>query len=209
MEVIHEGLVSRHLNRRFSRPLSRWLARTPATPNQVSVASFLIALGALGLFAVGQNIPAGIAAQVSSIVDGADGDLARLKGMATRFGGFFDAVLDRYADVAVLAGLAYWSHAFEGRGSPAVVATLGLLAIVGALLVSYTQARAEASVGEGFSGVPGLLAKRDARLLLVMVGAVLGQALLTLAIVAVVTNVAVAWRVAVAAGWDQERPNPD
>ena len=38
--------------------------------------------------------------------DGADGDLARLKNMTSPFGGFFDAVLDRYADAAILGGLA-------------------------------------------------------------------------------------------------------
>ena len=97
-----EGLVSRHLNRRISRPLARMLARTPVTPNQVSVASFAIALGSMALFLGGHNVWAGLAAQVSSIIDGVDGDLARLKNSATRFGGFFDAVLDRYADVAIL-----------------------------------------------------------------------------------------------------------
>lgn len=72
-----EGLVSRYLNRRFSRPLARLLTRTPATPNQVSLASFAIAMGAMALFLTGHNIWGGVAAQASSVVDGADGDLAR------------------------------------------------------------------------------------------------------------------------------------
>ena len=198
MELQREGLVSRHLNRRLSRPLSRLLARTPATPNQVSLASFVIALASLGLFMGGYNIWGGLAAQFSSVVDGVDGDLARLKNMATRFGGFFDAVLDRYSDVAILGGLTYWAIEYEGRASSGFIGVVGLLAIVGSLVVSYTRARAEISFGSSFSGLAGSLASRDARLLVIMVGAVLGQALATLLLLALLTNGVVLWRLVVA-----------
>ncbi|MFC1935821.1 CDP-alcohol phosphatidyltransferase family protein [Chloroflexota bacterium] len=193
-----EGIVSRHLNRRLSRPLSALLARTPVTPNQVSLASFAIALISLALFLFGFNIWAGLAAQSSSVVDGVDGELARRKGMATRFGGFFDAVLDRYADVAILAGLTYWAFAFEDKVSSGFIGIVGLLAIVGALMVSYTRARAEASLGVTYHGLAGSLASRDARLLLVMIGAVIGQGLVTLVVLALLTNGVVSWRLALA-----------
>ena len=192
-----EGLVSRRLNRRLSRPLARLLARTPATPNQVSLASFAIAMGAMGLFLTGHNVWGGVAAQASSVVDGADGDLARLKKMATRFGGYFDAVLDRYADVAILGGLAYWAYASEDA-SLRMVWTFGLLALSGALVLSYTRARAEASLGLSFEGPAKSLASRDARLLVVMIGAIVGEALITLAVVGVATNLVVLYRLWVA-----------
>ena len=191
-----EGLISKHLNRRISRPVARMLVRSSVTPNQVSVASFAIALGSLGLFLSGHNVWAGLAVQASSIVDGVDGDLARLKNMATRFGGFFDAVLDRYSDIAILTGLAYWSSKYEAEVSLEVAWTLGLLAISGSLMVSYTRARAEASLGVTFSGVALFLGSRDLRLLVVMIGALVGQALATLAMVALVSNGVVAYRVA-------------
>ena len=200
MDVPKDGLVSRYVNRRVSRPMSRWLAKTPATPNQVSVASFVIAMASLGLFVSDHSIWAGLMVQASSIVDGVDGDLARLKGMATRFGGFFDSVLDRYADVAILGGLAYWSLEFEDRGPVELLAAVSLLAVAGTFMVSYTRARAEASLGGGFPGLAGSLASRDARLLLITVGAVLGQALVTLILLAGLTNAVVAWRVAQARG---------
>ena len=192
----HEGLVSRYLNRRMSRPIARLLARTPVTPNQVSLASFAIALISLGLFLGGHNVWAGLAAQASSVVDGVDGDVARLKSMATKFGGFFDAVLDRYADIAILAGLAYWAYAFQPDVSPRLAVSLGLLAIAGALMVSYTRARAEASIAIRFEGVAGSLADRDMRLLIVMAGAVLGQALFTLALLALMSHALVMYRLA-------------
>ena len=191
-----EGLVSKHLNRRVSRLLARMLAGSPITPNQVSVASFAVALGSLALFLSGHNVWAGLAAQASSIIDGVDGDLARLKNMSTRFGGFFDAVLDRYADVAILAGLAYWSNEFEAAVSPGLAWTLGLLAISGSLILSYTRARAEASLEVTFSGVALFLGSRDLRLLVVMIGALVGQALATLGVVALLSNGVVAYRVA-------------
>jgi len=62
-------------------------------------------------------------------VDRVDGDLARLKVMATRYGGFFDAILDRYADVAIPAGLAYWSLTFEDRGPSELIGILGSVSV--------------------------------------------------------------------------------
>ncbi len=200
MDSPKDGLISRYLNRPVSRPISRWLTRTPVTPNQVSVVSFAAALGSVGLFVSGNNILAGLVIQASSIIDGVDGDLARLKNMATNFGGFFDAVLDRYADVAIFAGLAYWSFTFEGRASAGLIGAAGLMAAVGSFMISYTRARAEASLGGTFQGLAGSLASRDMRLLLVMIGAVTEQALATLILLAVLTNTVVVWRVALARG---------
>ena len=193
-----EGLVSRCLNRRLSRPLAALLARTPLTPNHVSFVSFVIALASLWLFFAGYNIWAGIAAQISSIVDGADGDLARLKDMASPFGGFFDAVLDRYADVAILAGLTYWSLEFEARVAEPLALAAGLFAITGSLMISYSSARAEATMGRGFSGLADSLVSRDARLFVVMVGAIVGQGLATLLLLTAATNLVVVWRLVVA-----------
>ena len=84
LNVAYDGFVSRHINRRFSRPIARLLAYTPVTPNQVSLLSFVIALGSLALFLNDHPAWAGGAVQASSIVDGVDGDLARRKNIATR-----------------------------------------------------------------------------------------------------------------------------
>jgi phosphatidylglycerophosphate synthase len=188
---VYDGLVSRHLNRRFSRPMARALARTPVTPNQVSVVAFLTALASGAIFALGIAPLAGLVAQVSSVVDGADGDLARAKGMSSRWGGIFDAVLDRYADVAILGGMTIWAVQHEDWPGAAVA---GFLAVLGSLVISYSRARVEASTEVALSdGLLGL-ASRDVRLLLVFLGALVGQAYWTLVILAALTNVTVAWR---------------
>ena len=72
----------------------------------------------------------------SGLFDALDGAIARTYGEVTKFGGFFDSLLDRYADAVVLCGIMlggltelYW----------------GLAALIGSLLVSYSRARAEAA----------------------------------------------------------------
>ena len=195
---MHEGFVSRYLNRRFSRPIARALAHTPVTPNQVSFIAFLMAAGAAALFYYDLNIWAGILVQASSIVDGVDGDLARAKNMASRFGGFFDALLDRYADAVILAGLGYWAFKFQAGADQTTVTFLAGVAIVGSLMISYSRARAEATFGQPFEGLPGALASRDLRLFVIMIGVIIGQGVATLAVIGVLTNMVVLWRLGVA-----------
>jgi phosphatidylglycerophosphate synthase len=191
-----EGLVSRYFNRRASRPLAQLLSRTRVTPNQVTAASFAVALGAAIAFAAGELVVGGLLAQASSVLDGVDGDLARLKNRTTAFGAFFDAVLDRYADTAILLGMMLY------MGEPYTRAWLvGLAALVGSLMVSYTRARAEANTGVRFQTGFASFATRDMRLALVCLGALTGAIFWTLVALAALTNAVVlvrilfAWRV--------------
>jgi archaetidylinositol phosphate synthase len=72
----------------------------------------------------------------SGLLDALDGAMARLYGEATKFGGFLDSLLDRYADAVILCGIIL--------GGLTEV-SWGLAALMGSLLVSYTRARAEAA----------------------------------------------------------------
>ena len=191
LEPVHEGVVSRHLNRRLSRPLARMLSHTPVTPNQVSTASLGIALLSFLSFAYGFPAGGGILAQVSSIVDGADGDLARMKGMTSSFGGFLDAVLDRYSDALILLGVIIWTITLHSEG---LVWMAGFWALVGTLVFSYTRARPEGTPHGRFDRGVTSVATRDVRLLIVMIGAVTGQGLATLFIIAGLTHTVVTLR---------------
>ena len=188
-----EGPVSRYLNRRFSRPLAGLLAPTPITPNQVSFASFLIALGVLAAFAVGQPIAAGLLIQTSSIVDGVDGDLARRQGRESRFGGIFDAVLDRYSDAAIVGGMTWWawSHPEVSGPQPFVV---GLAALTGFFMVSYSRSRMESEGYRSLLAGGTLLASRDVRLLLAAAGSVVGQTYWTLVALGALSYLVLVWR---------------
>ena len=171
--------------------MARLLARTPATPNQVSVGAFLIAVGSMAAYIAGVGYLGGILAQISSIVDGADGDLARLKGVASAFGGFFDAVLDRYADSAVLLGLTYWAAEGNGVG----VWSVGFAALAGTFAVAYTRARIETVPGRPFDKGLASAASRDFRLMIVMIGSIAGLGFPTLLVIAILTNSVVALRI--------------
>lgn len=191
----YDGLVSRYLNRPLSRPAARTLARTPATPNALTATTLLLAVIAAGALAAGWNIAGGIGIQLVSVVDGVDGELARLKNMVTRFGAVFDAVTDRYADALLLGGMTVYAVRFEDLPRAEVV---GALALAGALIVSYSRARIEADLPEALVGgrldaIFGL-ASRDVRSLIAAVGAVAGQCYWTLVILAVACALTVAWR---------------
>jgi len=131
-------------------------------------------------------------AQLSSIVDGVDGEIARLKGLASPFGAFYDAVLDRYADAAIILGMVFWAVRFENWPG---IWLLGLLALLGSLMVSYSAARAEASTGARFDHGFASLPSRDIRLFIVMLGSLMGQVYWTLVLLAGLTNLVVLWRV--------------
>lgn len=193
VEGIYDGYVSRYLNRRLSDPVSRLLARTPLTPNQASWVALTVAGLAFVSFILGQNIVAGVLVQLSSIADGVDGSLARLKGMVSDFGGFLDAVLDRYADALILLGLTLWSVSNETHVGTWVA---GFLAITGTISVSYTRARITPSHRHLLDRGLQSAASRDVRLLLIAVGAIVGQAYFCLIAIAALTNATVFYRLA-------------
>ena len=192
--MVYDGYVSRYLNRRISEPFARLLVKTPVTPNQVTVAAFGIAVLSLVGFILGQNIVAGLLVQLSSIVDGIDGSLARLKGMSSTFGGFLDSVLDRYADILVILGLTLWSLANETYPGITVV---GFLAVTGSVCISYTRALIGTNQHLFDHGLQSV-ASRDIRLLVIAIGAVIGQGYLCLIAIAALTNITVFYRVAFA-----------
>ncbi len=185
-----DGPISRLINRRVSTRITSVIVKygVPLTPNQVSIISFLMGVISGYLFATGRPLLAGVLAQLSSIVDGVDGELARATGKASRAGGFLDAILDRYADIAVLTGLILL--ALQATHGNTLVLILGLAALAGDIMVSYLHARGEASLGTHpvFLGKMPQLASRDVRLFIVFLGGVFARPVETLAVLAVLSN---------------------
>ena len=190
-----DGIVSQQINRKFSRPLARFLAsHTRASPNQVTVLSFAVAvLSGLAFFSF-QPILGGILAQLSSILDGVDGDLAFLTNKISTFGGFLDSVLDRYGDFLILGGMLYYT--FTAKEFCTLNVLVGIAAIIGSLMVSYSRTRAESDLDLTFKeGFAGYAANRDVRLFIIMLGGILNQVFITLLILAVLTNLTVLTRI--------------
>ncbi|MBA7588140.1 nucleotidyl transferase [Candidatus Atribacteria bacterium 1244-E10-H5-B2] len=89
-----DGSVSRHLNRPISTLISKYLLKKRITPNQISFFAFVLStIGALFFFLGGyvNLLTGGILAQLSSIIDGCDGEIARLKFQTSEFGGWRDS----------------------------------------------------------------------------------------------------------------------
>jgi CDP-diacylglycerol--glycerol-3-phosphate 3-phosphatidyltransferase len=157
------------------------------TPNMLTVFGALLQ-GLAGLIAAsGQLTLAGLALFAFAPIDGLDGALARRLGVRSRFGAFLDSTLDRYADAAILFGLLIYTTdqqlILEQR--------LVFVTLVGALLISYTRARAEAL---GIECKIGLLSRVE-RYFILSATLILQQVTLGLIVLAVLTHVTVIQRV--------------
>jgi phosphatidylglycerophosphate synthase len=102
-------------------------------------------LGSLAglIFGLGWGWAAGLVAAAAQVLDGVDGQLARLTGRASRSGAFMDSVLDRYADGAMVIGLTVYLIHLPLGWPAGLLVILGALAVIGSGSISYSTARAE------------------------------------------------------------------
>ena len=198
MEGVYDGFISRHINRKLSDPIARILARTRLTPNQASWGAMGIAVFSFVSLVMGQNILGGILIQLSSVIDGVDGSIARLKGMTSVFGGFLDSVLDRYADALIVLGMILWAVSHE---SYPMVWLVGFLAMTGTLSISYTRARIGPKHSLLFNSGLSSFASRDIRLFVMMLGCVAGQVYFCLVAIAILTNLVIFYRLIYSYRW--------
>jgi CDP-L-myo-inositol myo-inositolphosphotransferase len=185
----NDGPVSHWLNRPISTRLSKFLVNFNITPNQISFFSFVLSMIAAGLFALGNYrflVLGGVIAQFASIIDGSDGEVARLKYLSSDYGGWFDAVLDRYADAFLLFGLTWYVY---GQNLSPWALGVGFLAIIGSFMNSYTADKYDRLMANRFQQKIRIRMGRDVRVFLIFLGAVLKQPYPVLIVIAVLTNV--------------------
>jgi CDP-L-myo-inositol myo-inositolphosphotransferase len=183
-----DGPIARLFNRPVSLRISALLLKTSITPNQITLLSFIMGLFASLCFYFGDYlylIAGGILVQVSSIVDGCDGEIARLKLRQTNYGGWFDAVLDRYADAFIIFGMIYGHWTLH---SNILIWTVGFAALIGTFLNSYTSDKYDSIFCKKLFCKNEIRMGRDIRLFIIFIGALSNQVLLTLVILAVITN---------------------
>ena len=154
----------RPLIARLLTPVGKALARTPVTPNAITITGTAgVVAGALWLFPTGHLFAGTMVCTAFVLADMLDGVLARVKGTSGAWGAFLDSTLDRVADAAVFAGLTIWL----ARTGQRPLALVALFCLVAGGLVSYAKARAE---GLGLRCDVGL-AERTERLLIALVAA--------------------------------------
>jgi len=184
-----DGPVSKILNRPISLRISKLLLKTGITPNQISVLSFVIGLAGASFFFIGEYfylILGGILVHIHSIVDGCDGEVARLKLRQTKYGGWLDSVLDRYVDAAIILGLIYGYWSITGD---ITIWIIGFFALIGSFLNSYTSDKYDSIFRNGdMTKRSKFRMGRDVRLLLITIGALTNQIPIMLIILAVIAN---------------------
>jgi CDP-diacylglycerol--glycerol-3-phosphate 3-phosphatidyltransferase/archaetidylinositol phosphate synthase len=124
--------LNRSWTGRVWEDLARPLARTGITPNQVTLIGLaLILSNCAAFYAHGDTLVFGLGLIFSFTFDSLDGAVARLQGTSSKYGGYLDAVVDRYQEIAVYLAIGvatgWWAVAF--------------FAMSGSLMVSYNKAR--------------------------------------------------------------------
>ncbi|MEI6665909.1 MAG: CDP-alcohol phosphatidyltransferase family protein [Chloroflexota bacterium] len=198
-----DGPVSTYLNRPFSRRISGAVARLPISADQWSWTSFVaVCTGACAL-AAGRSRTGGLLIHIGSVLDGVDGEVARLQGTAGPAGALLDLVLDRVSDVAVVAGLAVGAGARRTDWMLALAAANGLL--VSGIIKERIGAEHESVSGlqeieSGRARIDALLpwTGRDGRLLAAALAGIAGVPRIGLVWLAVTTNIRLCRRAAAA-----------
>ena len=128
-----DGILTRLVSRKISLAVTRRLARTAVTPNAMTLVCLALGLAAAACFASPawpRQVAGGLLFLLHSILDGCDGELARLKFSESRLGGVLDFVADNVVHVAVFSAFAVAWSTEVGRPWPFA---LGALAVAGTI----------------------------------------------------------------------------
>ena len=173
----------------FVDPLINMFIRLNAHPNMYTIWGMLLSIIAAVFAGMGRLRWAGLCLIFSGLFDSIDGTIARRSGRTSRFGALLDSTMDRYSEMFIFFGLAFYfirDHAY--LHSMALAVGLG-----GSLMVSYVRARAE---GLGFECSVGLM-QRPERTILLALGAITTKSFLIVAIwiIAVLSNITAVHRI--------------
>jgi len=170
------------------------MALARISPNVLTFMGLVINIVAAVLFgyATAENqgrmfFYAGLVIIGAGFFDLVDGRVARATNQVTRFGAFFDSVVDRYSDVALFFGLLV----YYARANRFFYLVLVAVVMMGSVMVSYTRARAESLIGTCKVG----FMERPERLVLVIIGAIFNRMAPVLWVIAVLSNITVAHRI--------------
>ncbi|MCH8965303.1 MAG: NTP transferase domain-containing protein [Planctomycetes bacterium] len=187
-----DGFVSQWLNRPISTRLSARLVATGITPNQITVISFMISLVGAGLLSVGTfavGVVGGLLVQAASVIDGCDGEIARLKHLSSPRGAWLDTVLDRYGDMAIALAVTFAYASVHPGPLPWII---GFLAAFGFIMASYVTKEYGIRTGEPYpNDIFNRLKRRDLRIFIICIGAVVGRPFEALTIAGTLTHLCV------------------
>jgi CDP-diacylglycerol--glycerol-3-phosphate 3-phosphatidyltransferase len=163
------------------------LAATGVHPDLLTFFGLVVNIVAAALFAAGEFKWAALVIFLAGIFDMTDGRVARRLNRVTRFGAFFDSMIDRYSDLVLYIGLVVY-YARIDRISYVV---LTAIALGSSQLVSYSRARAESLIPSCKVG----FMERPERVVLLIIGAVFDRMAPVLWVVAVLSTWTVVHRI--------------
>ncbi len=149
-------------------------------PNILTFTGVVISFWAAWNFGHGRLFRGGLIVILAGLFDMLDGEVARVSGTETRFGAFYDSVIDRYSDVILLQGLMVWYARNQRLGYVVLVGVV----FMGAVLTSYARARAESLIPSCKVG----FMERPERIVLLIIGALSNRMEAVLWILAVLGN---------------------
>ncbi|MEW5975322.1 MAG: CDP-alcohol phosphatidyltransferase family protein [Acidobacteriota bacterium] len=156
-------------------------------PNLLTFIGFLITIFAGVFFAQGRFFAAGWVIILAGLFDMLDGRVARITDSVTKFGAFFDSVLDRYSDIFMFLGLMI----YYAKSQRLTYMLLSGVVMMGAIMTSYSRARAESLIPACKVG----FMERPERLVLLIIGALSNRMAPVLWVMAVFSNLTVIHRI--------------
>jgi CDP-diacylglycerol--glycerol-3-phosphate 3-phosphatidyltransferase len=163
------------------------LAALRVHPNILTLVGFFINIAATVLFAKGLFVWAALVVVFAGIFDMVDGEVARRTQRVTKFGAFFDSVIDRYSDVVLLLGLVIW----YAKMNRMFYVGLTAMVLIGSIMTSYTRARAESLIPACKVG----FLERPERIVLLVIGGLGNRMAAVLWVMAILSNWTVAQRI--------------
>jgi CDP-diacylglycerol--glycerol-3-phosphate 3-phosphatidyltransferase len=163
------------------------LAALRINPNILTLIGLFINIFAMVLFAKGMFTWAGLVVLFASIFDMVDGEVARRTGRVTRFGAFFDSVIDRYSDMVLFMGLVIWYAKLDRI----FYAGLVVVSLIGSIMTSYTRARAESLIPACKVG----FLERPERIVLLIIGSLTNRLGAAMWVMAILSNWTVSQRI--------------
>ena len=133
------GIVYRILD-----PLTDWMVRSRMHPNALTTIGFFVTCFAALMFHQHHVRTAGLFVLLGGMFDIFDGRVARLSGLGSKFGAFYDSTLDRISETVVFLGLLSLYNDYRLELGDVGMIYLIMLAMAGSQMISYTRARAEA-----------------------------------------------------------------
>jgi CDP-diacylglycerol--glycerol-3-phosphate 3-phosphatidyltransferase len=168
------------------RKIVEVLALSRIHPNVLTFIGLVINVWAAVLFAGGHFQTAGFVVLGAGLFDMVDGRVARETNRVTKFGGFFDSVLDRYSDLFLFMGLLVY-YASINRFFYIV---LTAIVMTGSVMVSYARARSECTIPQCKVG----FLERPERIVLIIIGALFDRMAPVLWVIAILSNITVIHR---------------